>query len=74
MSKNKSSNLRSVCCKAKVTPGNNIWICTKCKNECTMMLNTRKTWAINPKTRIVPNKKRALSDKEIKEILRNEDF
>lgn len=34
----------------------------------------RKSWAINPKTRIVPNKKRELSDKELKKILKEEDF
>lgn len=54
-----------------------MWMeCNKCHQPCNVFLNKRKTWEINPKTRIVPNKKRdiKLTKKEIAKILKEEDF
>jgi len=34
----------------------------------------RKTWAINPKTRVVPNKKKLFTEKELSKIRLEEDF
>lgn len=79
--------MKSNCCNAKVkysdilpdfigdkNPkiGTVYYICTKCGEACDVHINIRKTWTINPKTRIVPNKKKnqkkKIAEQEIKEI------
>jgi len=49
-------------------------VCTKCNNPCDVIIKTRRIWAINPKTRIVPNKKRLFTDKELRKLRSEEDF
>lgn len=88
MSNKKISVPRSNCCNAAVTvgglndfPGENssctmFHICTECHCPCDIHMNNRKRWEINPKTRIISNKKkdRLFSDKEIRKMMREEDF
>jgi hypothetical protein len=82
------SNLKSNCCNAGIKTamspdffgdipdqmhvGTCHYECTKCGKTCDVHTNTRKIWAINPKTRIVPNKKKnqkeKLSKQEIEQI------
>lgn len=54
------------------------YICTKCNEPCNIYLKLRKTWEINPTTKVKKDKKekkeKLFTDKEIKEFLRNEDF
>ena len=61
-----------------MTVGTVSCLCTKCGEPCNIYLKKRKTWKINPKTRIIPNKKKKsstkLTTKELKEIKENEDF
>ena len=81
----KVNNLRSLCCNAPAkvegapdfvgdNPKNmrecTCWYaCTKCHQSCDVYSNARKTWTINPKTQIVPNKREKIRNKEInKEI------
>jgi len=88
MSKKKLS-VKSKCCNAPVRIGGGencrdkkaqitmYHVCTKCNQPCDTIVKERKTWEINPKTRVVPNKKksdRLFSDKEIKKFLKEEDF
>jgi hypothetical protein len=53
-------------------------ICTKCNNPCNFYIPIRKTWAINPKTKINGDKRERITEhltkKEIEEIRKNEDF
>lgn len=55
-------------------------ICSKCNQPCNFYIPIRKVWNRNPKTQIIPNKKKKknkstkLTPKEIKEFLKNEDF
>jgi len=53
-------------------------ICSKCNQPCNIYVPIRKTWKINPQTKIIPNKKKKLSTKlsakELKEIHKNEDI
>lgn len=53
-------------------------ICNKCKQPCQVHLDERKSWARNPATQIIPNKKKKsstkLTKKELNEIHQNEDF
>jgi CO dehydrogenase/acetyl-CoA synthase alpha subunit len=54
------------------------YICTKCEEACDIYIPIRKVWARNPSEQIIGNKRKKVSvkltDKEIKEILKNEDF
>lgn len=83
----KKSNYKSICCNADVRiEGMNDFykqctmyhVCTYCNRPCDITIKIRKTWEINPSTRIVPNKKKKsstkLTAKELKEIHRNEDL
>lgn len=53
-------------------------ICIKCNQPCDIVIKERRTWEINPKTRIVPNKKeknkKLFTDKELKNFRLGEDF
>jgi hypothetical protein len=85
----KRSNYKSKCCGTKVRVESSpddidkkgctmYYVCTKCNQPCDVLTNERRTWAINPKTRIVPNKKeknkKLFTDKELKDFRMNEDF
>ena len=91
MGKKKSkSNLKSNCCNADIKVGGSpdfiggteictcYYICTKCEDACDVHLNQRRTWNINPVTKIKGDergkKKKLFTDKEVKEFLRGEDF
>lgn len=54
------------------------YTCTGCQEACDVFIPERKTWTINPKTRVVPNKKKQnnklFTDKELKKFLQGEDF
>ena len=88
--KNKRKD-KSLCCGAPVTVdwgtpnfigdknpiiGTANFICTECNEPCDILPKPRRTWKINPATRIKPNKKkgRMFTAAEIREFLRNEDF
>jgi hypothetical protein len=84
---NKKKPLKSKCCNADVRiEGMDDFDqtctmyheCTKCGNPCDVIIKVRKLWAINPKTRIVPNKKKKndklFTDKELKKFREEEDF
>jgi len=83
------NNYKSKCCGAKVrvhTSPDEIdkigctmyHICTDCGKPCDIIIKERHTWKINPKTRIVPNKKeknkKLFTDKELKDFRMEEDF
>ena len=86
----KKSNYKSNCCNEKIIvrgigdfdDKDRIctmhFECTKCHMDCNVHIGIRKTWEINPSTRIVPNKKKKssikLTAKELKEIHRSEDL
>jgi hypothetical protein len=87
--KNKPSTLRSTCCGAEITSITSpdeidkigctcYCVCTKCGEPCDIYSKPRAVWNINPKTRIVPNKKKKdwnkLSKQEVKKYLQEEDF
>lgn len=92
--KNNQTKEKSLCCNAKVkvviSPdfygdnpktqqiGTCHYECIKCKKVCDVYLKERKIWIRNPKTQIIPNKKKLkftkLTPKEIQEIRMNEDF
>lgn len=88
--KNKLSTPKSKCCYAEIKigglgdfhgedrPCTIYYMCTKCGKACDVIIMPRRTWKRNPKTQIVPNKKKKkstkLTPKELKEIHRNEDF
>ena len=93
MSKKKKSNLRSTCCKAEIKYSEAVpdfigddknsvrtcyCICSKCGEPCNIYSVERKTWEINPKTRVVPSKKkkndRMFTQKEISHFWKDEDF
>ena len=55
------STIKSDCCRAKVKVVGRTTLhyeCCKCGNPCGYIAITRKSWAINPKERVVPNKKK----------------
>jgi len=62
----------------KISTGTYECICSKCHKACDVYIPIRKVWTINPKTRIIPNKKKRildkLSQKEINKYRKNEDF
>jgi hypothetical protein len=88
----RKSKLLSTCCGAPTTfseivpdfigdkqpkIGTAYCICTKCKQPCNVYSKERRTWAINPKTRVIPNKKKRitkLSPRDLKRIKQEEDF
>jgi len=85
--KTKKESRKSVCCNSKVKiEGMNdfdkqctmYYSCGACGKPCDVIRKVRRTWAINPKTRIVPSKKAKnindLSAKEIRKFLKEEDF
>jgi len=53
-------------------------ICTKCGKACDIYVPIRKTWTRNPKTQIIPNKKKQITEKltrkEIEKFRKEEDF
>jgi len=77
------SNLKSNCCNAKIKVEGDedfkgitctmYYVCTKCKKDCDFHLDDRKTWKINPVTKVKGDNrgkiKEKLIKKEIKEIL-----
>jgi hypothetical protein len=84
MSKKKKP-LKSICCNADVrVEGMDDFdkactmyhVCTYCNKPCDVTVKIRRKWAINPKTRVIPNKKkdRKFTDKELKKIHQEEDF
>jgi hypothetical protein len=89
MTKRKKNNYKSKCCGAKVRIHSSpddidkfsctmYHVCTNCGQACDIIILTRRTWIRNPKTQIIPNKKKKkstkLSSKELREIHLNEDF
>lgn len=83
MSKKNNYSYKSNCCNADVRQQRTdkgdtscvyYTVCTHCKKPCGVHINERQTWAINPKTRIVPNKKRLFTDKELRKLRSEEDF
>jgi len=74
-SKNRPS-ARSMCCSAKVKIVGNVTmyhVCTKCHEVCDIFYVERKTWEINPRTRVVPNKKHKEDQRERNELRRLTD-
>ena len=72
---------RSCCCNAKVKVVGKTTLhyeCKKCGCGCDVFYTQRKTWKINPKTRIRLNKKKKnwgkLTKKEIEHYRKWEDF
>jgi len=87
MSKKNKTTLKSNCCNAPIRTegdkdfknsfeGTFYYVCSKCKQPCDVHLDERKIWLINPKTKVVPNKKkdRKFTDKELKKFKEEEDF
>lgn len=57
-------SIKSKCCKARVVVRGKTtmyYICLKCGEPCDTFLVERKTWQINPRTRVVPNKRKKLN-------------
>lgn len=54
------------------------YICSGCQEACDVFIPERRTWEINPKTRVVPNKKnkndKMFTDKELKKFSEEEDY
>ena len=60
----KNSKLKSQCCNADVIKGGRpdfagdnyvctmYYVCTKCNNPCDLKIKIRKTWKINPSTKV----------------------
>jgi hypothetical protein len=89
MSKKNKSTLKSNCCnaivkieegtdfgKGKDYEGTYYYSCTECKQPCDVHADERKVWTINPKTRVVPNKKkdRKFTDAECRKFRDEGDF
>ena len=83
----KKSNLKSICCGAKVrVEGMDdfdkqctmYYVCTKCNQACDVLIKKRRTWNINPATKVKGDNRGKVKDKltkkEIEEFRRNEDF
>jgi len=85
MSKQKKS-YKSKCCGARVETVSSpdeidkigctiFYKCLKCNCACDVLYTPRKTWNINPRTRIKPNKNRKeLTQRELNKIKREEEF
>ena len=52
--------------------GTMYYICTKCNEACDSFVKTRKTFKINPVTRVQPNKKKEFKDKLARREIRDE--
>jgi hypothetical protein len=72
---------RSNCCNYRVVIRGKVtihYVCLACGEACDIHFIERKLWARNPKTQIIPNKKKKsstkLNPKELKEIHKSEDF
>ena len=90
MSKRNKSKLKSNCCNADIKIGGvpdfegdksactQYYVCVKCNEACDVHSNKRKTWTINPKTQIIPDKreknKKLFTEKELRKIHKQEDF
>lgn len=88
--KNNSCKFKSSCCNAKViicgigdfddkdTICTMHYECKECHMDCDVHIDERRFWTRNPKTQIIPNKKKKtstkLTPKELKEIHQQEDF
>ena len=79
--KNKNTSEHSKCCGAKVKIVGKTTMhyeCRKCGEACDIYFKIRKTWKINPTTKIKKDKRPKfeikLTKKEIDEIRRSEDF
>lgn len=87
----KKSKFKSQCCNAPIRLGGELGdfkdsdkactlyaICTKCNNPCDIKSQTRKTWNINPSTKIQKDERKKFQDKltkkEIQRYLKEEDF
>lgn len=87
----KKSKYKSTCCNASIrlegTVGDFhdqdksstlIAVCTKCNNPCSIKFKVRKTWEINPVTKIKEDERKKFQDKltkkEIENYRKNEDF
>jgi L-lactate utilization protein LutB len=85
----KKSKIKSACCKAPIissepapdfigdknpSVGTCCCICTKCNKPCNFYIPIRRTWIINPKTKVKGDEREELTKKEIKKILKEEDF
>jgi L-lactate utilization protein LutB len=85
----KKSKIKSACCKAPIissepapdfigdknpSVGTCCCICTKCNKPCNFYIPIRRTWTINPKTKVKGDEREELTKKEIKKILKEEDF
>jgi uncharacterized C2H2 Zn-finger protein len=85
--KNNQVSERSQCCNAKVrvimskdffgdNPNTQIigtchYECLKCHQACDVIFRARKTWTINPATKIIPNKRKQskkLNKKELEKL------
>ena len=89
MGKKKRNKILSACCKAEIrysdpapdfigdknpTIGTCYCICSKCGKPCNFYTPIRKVWTRNPKTQILEDNRGKLTEKEIKKILKEEDF
>jgi len=80
----KKSNLKSICCGAKVrVEGMNDFdkqctmyhVCTYCNKPCDIIVKVRKTWTRNPSTKVEGDKRAKEKRKEAnKEIRNTEDY
>jgi hypothetical protein len=75
MEKKKNNPERSICCGAKVVirgKTTKYYVCLACGKPCDVYLKERRTWAINPTTRVKGDERAKIKqkeiDKEIKEI------
>jgi hypothetical protein len=75
----KKSNLKSICCGAKVRiEGMDDFdkqctmyhICTKCNQACDVLINIRKKWNINPVTQVKGDEREKKRQKEIKKEIK----
>lgn len=79
----KKNNLseRSKCCNSKVVVRGRTtlhYVCLACGQACDVIFLGRRTWKINPATKIKEDEREKITDKlskkEIEEIRKNEDF
>jgi len=74
----KKSKLKSVCCNAEIKINDAGLFCTKCHNPCDYVVKIRKTWTINPSTKVKKDERKKFQDKLTKEQIenyrKNEDF
>ncbi len=73
MKKKNKNRARSKCCNARVVirGKSTMWHeCIKCHTPCDITCAERRTWEINPVTRVAPNTKKKKLDKIIKDEIR----